>query len=175
VDYQRDLASCPNGFSQYLHSFIHRLFGNCQGRAYFDGRPAKTERSKEKKTPDEALIGNFGRHFRVGFSSPWLYDMKSGNQTFPVHTAYHLMIQFQLCQSSVQSVANGVRFLHQIFFVNHLQTSQCRGTQTGFPAWVLVISPGACKSKTADLPMTAEIGSEPDIPFPQQRMSGTTL
>jgi len=42
MNYQRDLVDCPNGFSQDLHSFIHRFFGNCQGRAYFDGCPAKS-------------------------------------------------------------------------------------------------------------------------------------
>src|SRR3984893_8308737 len=92
MNYQWDLVDCPNSFSQHLHSFFHRFFGNCQGWANFDGCPAKTKRSKEKKTPDKALIGDFGRHFRVRFGASWLYNMKSSYQTFPVHIAHYLMI-----------------------------------------------------------------------------------
>ena len=51
--------------------------------------------------------------------------------------------------------------------------AQAAAAQTGLPVWVEVISPGPYWSITSCLPISAETGSELEIPFPQQTRSGT--
>ena len=45
--------------------------------------------------------------------------------------------------------------------------------QTGFPVWVDVMLPAGCRSITSGRPATAAMGSELDIPFPNNARSGT--
>ena len=83
----------PNCFVKYFHSLNHSLFGDSKWRTNLDRCIAKAERRKKQKTSDKALIGDFGRHFAVGFVGSRLYDMNPSNQTFAVDGPNSVMIE----------------------------------------------------------------------------------
>src|SRR6516164_6285580 len=118
----RGHAGHSNRLIKYLHSVLHRLFGDSERWTNLDRRTAKTERRKKQKAANKALIDDLRGRLAVGFVACGPCYVKSGHETFAMNGADIGMIEFR--QFGVQRLTYAFSSFDEMFLINNLEAGE---------------------------------------------------